>query len=264
VVFFYTRCDNPLKCSLTITKLARVQRLLEARGLTGQIRTAAITYDPGFDISARMRRYGQDRGVRLDDDHRLLRAPEALGALRGHFGLGVNFIESLVNRHRIELFVLDPAGRIAARFERIRWDERKVVERAAEVLREVPAAPRGRVASPVLGTIISCAAAFFPKCPVCWAAYASTLGIAGASGIPYPSGLEPVLLVLLLINVAAVWFRARHTGSRIGAHMVTVGAGAIILSRMIAGWQGAAFWGVGLTVAGSLVSALRAQRSRTA
>ena len=37
VVFFYTRCDNPLKCSLTVTKLARVQQLLEARGLADRI-----------------------------------------------------------------------------------------------------------------------------------------------------------------------------------------------------------------------------------
>ena len=32
VVFFYTRCDNPLKCTLTITKLGQMQRALEARG----------------------------------------------------------------------------------------------------------------------------------------------------------------------------------------------------------------------------------------
>ncbi|HKY04110.1 MAG TPA: SCO family protein, partial [Blastocatellia bacterium] len=55
VVFFYTRCDNPLKCSLTVTKLARVQRLLEARGLADQIQTAAITYDPAYDLPERIR-----------------------------------------------------------------------------------------------------------------------------------------------------------------------------------------------------------------
>ena len=27
VVFFYTRCDNPMKCSLTVAKLARVQAI---------------------------------------------------------------------------------------------------------------------------------------------------------------------------------------------------------------------------------------------
>src|SRR5215213_1409627 len=76
VVFFYTRCDNPLKCSLTITRLARVQKLLEARGLGEQIHTAAITYDPAFDLPERLRRYGQNRGVLFDARNRMLRASE--------------------------------------------------------------------------------------------------------------------------------------------------------------------------------------------
>jgi protein SCO1/2 len=33
VAFFYTRCDNPNKCSLTITKLGRLQRRLAELGL---------------------------------------------------------------------------------------------------------------------------------------------------------------------------------------------------------------------------------------
>jgi cytochrome oxidase Cu insertion factor (SCO1/SenC/PrrC family) len=136
VVFFYTRCDNPLKCSLTVTKLANIQKLLEARGLAGQINTAAITYDPAFDLPERLRGYGQNRGVRLDARHRMLRTIDGLDRLRGHFNLGVNFIESLVNRHRIEAYVLDADGRIAACFERIHWDEQQVVDRAIEMLKE--------------------------------------------------------------------------------------------------------------------------------
>ena len=73
VVFFYSRCDNPLKCSLTVTKLGRVQSLLKARGLHDQVRTAAITYDPEFDLPARLRAYGQNRGVRMDARNRMLR-----------------------------------------------------------------------------------------------------------------------------------------------------------------------------------------------
>ena len=103
VVFFYTRCDNPLKCSLTVTKLARIQKLLEAQGLADQIHTAAITYDPAFDLPERIRGYGQHRGVRMDARHRMLRATDGIDTLRRHFKLGVNFIESLVNRHRIEV-----------------------------------------------------------------------------------------------------------------------------------------------------------------
>ena len=136
VVFFYTRCDNPLKCSLTVTKLARIQKLLEARGLADQIHTAAITYDPAFDLPERLRGYGQNRGVRLDARHRMLRATDGGNALRRHFKLGVNFIESLVNRHRIEAYILDAEGRIAASFERIHWDEQQVVNRTIEVLKE--------------------------------------------------------------------------------------------------------------------------------
>ncbi len=136
VVFFYTRCDNPLKCSLTVTKLARVQKLLEERGLADHIHTAAITYDPAFDLPHRLRGYGQNRGVRLDARHRMLRTPDGLDALRAHFQLGVNFVQSLVNRHRVEAYILDAEGRIAASFERTRWDERQVVDRTLQVLKE--------------------------------------------------------------------------------------------------------------------------------
>ena len=140
VVFFYTRCDNPFKCSLTVTKLARVQGLLAARGLAVGSQTAAITYDPAYRSPNRLSTYGKNRGVRMDARNRMLRAVDGNERLRAHFALGVSFIESLVNRHRIEAYVLDREGRIAASFERVRWDEHEVVNRAVEVLHEGPAA----------------------------------------------------------------------------------------------------------------------------
>ena len=136
VAFFYTRCDNPQKCSLTVAKLARVQRQLVERGIADQVRTAAITYDPGFDLPSRLLAYGRGRQMLMDDGHRLLRATKGIEPLRAYFGLGVNFVESLVNRHRIEIYVLDAAGRIGASFSRIHWDEREVVDRAAAMLRD--------------------------------------------------------------------------------------------------------------------------------
>ena len=48
-VFFYTRCTNPNKCSLTIAKLAQLQAAIQTASLAGQIKTAAISYDPAFD-----------------------------------------------------------------------------------------------------------------------------------------------------------------------------------------------------------------------
>ena len=66
----------------------------------------------------------------------MLRAIEDNDALREHFELGVNFIESLVNRHRVEVYILDASGRIAVSFERIHWDEEKIVTCAVEMLKE--------------------------------------------------------------------------------------------------------------------------------
>ncbi len=270
VVFFYTRCDNPLKCSLTVTKLARVQKLLEEQGLADQIHTAAITYDPTYDLPERLRRYGQGRGVHMDACHRILRATDGIGALRSHFKLGVNFIESLVNRHRIEAYILDAEGRIAASFERIHWDEQQLVDRAIEVLKEKSAPERAdpparpKAASPLLGTLASLGVAFFPKCPICWAAYLSMFGIAGLEQIPYSPWLQPVLVAVLLINLASVWLRGRSTRRMSGFYLAGAGALAIVVSRMGLGLESAVLWGVVLTLAGSLLSALSTRNGRHA
>jgi protein SCO1/2 len=269
VVFFYTRCDNPLKCSLTVTKLARIQKLLEEHGVVEKVHTAAITYDPGFDLPERLRGYGQNRGVRMDAHHRMLRAIDGVNALRRHFQLGVNFIESLVNRHRIEAYIVDAEGRIAASFERIHWDERQVVDRAIEVLQEkMPKAAEGparrKTVSPIFGTLASLGVAFFPKCPMCWAGYLSVFGIAGLNQIPYSPWLQPLLIAVMLINLASVWLRARSIGRMNAFYLVSAGALAMGFSRIGFGWERAAIWGVALTLAGSLLSALERQGDRRA
>ena len=64
VAFFYTRCQNPNKCSLTITKLGDLQRRLDDLGMAG-IQLAAITYDPGFDLPDRLAAYARARGMIL-------------------------------------------------------------------------------------------------------------------------------------------------------------------------------------------------------
>ena len=252
VVFFYTRCDNPLKCSLTITKLGRVQKLLQERGLADRIHTAAITYDPAFDLPARFRSYGQRRGLHLTASHRMLRATQGMAELRRHFKLGVNFIESLVNRHRIEAYVLDAEGRIAFSFERLQWDETQILERAVELLETDRSPAKAKTGSAAIGTLASIAFAFFPKCPVCWAAYLSVLGIAGLERIPYTPWLEPLLAVAVLLNVTSVWLRARSTRRKAGAWTVT--AGALIIGVSKFGWPLAPL-GVVSTLAGSLLSA---------
>jgi protein SCO1/2 len=135
VVFFYTRCDNPNKCSLTVTKLARLQKAIVEEQLAGLLRTAAITYDPEYDLPPRLKAYGENRGVTFSYDNRMFRARTGFRELQEHFQLGVNFTGTTVNRHRIELFILDSRGEIAVTFTRLQWDIQEVLEQTKALLK---------------------------------------------------------------------------------------------------------------------------------
>jgi protein SCO1/2 len=171
----------------------------------------------------------------------------------------VNFIGSLVNRHRIELFILDRNGRVAETFERTHWAESDVIERAVAVANEKPAgsAPDKRG---VAATIATLALALLPKCPVCWAAYLSVFGIGGVKALPLTPALQPLLFALVLVNVVSVWLRSHSTGRMTAAYLVLAGAAGIILSRTMAGWDVIAWPGLLATAAGSILSARSARQ----
>ncbi len=132
VAFFYTRCDNPRKCSLTITSLGELCRDLGDR--LGSVQVAAVTYDPGFDIPARLLRYGRDRGLPFGPAVRMFRTVAGWDLVRAHFGLRVGYTASVVNRHGIELFLLDN-GRVARTWARTRWAPADVAEQLGQVQR---------------------------------------------------------------------------------------------------------------------------------
>ncbi len=125
-VFFYTRCDNAQKCPLTMTRLARLQRLLDKEGV--EVRTAAITYDPDYDLPERLKNYGEIYGVTMADEHRVFRTPRDFAAVRRFFGLDVGYVDGVVNRHRVELYLLDGTT-VVERSTRLQWDEAEVCAR---------------------------------------------------------------------------------------------------------------------------------------
>jgi len=129
LAFFYTRCSNPDKCSLTVTRLGRLARLCDAEPLDANV--AGMTYDPAFDRPARLKTYGADRGVAFSPRCRLLRTIGPLDPVRAAFDLGVGFGPVTVNRHRLDVVVLDAALGLATRFERRLWDEGTVLEALA-------------------------------------------------------------------------------------------------------------------------------------
>lgn len=123
LAFFYTRCMNPEKCSLTITKLARLQRLIREAGLEDCVNVAALTYDPAYDGPDRLRAYGAERGMRFDARNKLLRTLGPFEPVRALFNLKVGFGPATVNRHRVEALILDERGRSQRYFAGTQWLE---------------------------------------------------------------------------------------------------------------------------------------------
>jgi len=128
IVFFYTRCMNPNKCSRTISKLARVHDLIGQRLAESAAMVAGITYDPEYDLPERLRRYGADRGLSFGERCQLLRSTGSFATIRDRLQLGVGYSSSTVNRHRIELILVDPAGRIVDFKVRRLWDEYEMAD----------------------------------------------------------------------------------------------------------------------------------------
>jgi protein SCO1/2 len=253
VAFFYTRCDNPLKCSLTVAKLAQLQRQLKAAGVGDAVGIVAITYDPEYDHPSRLRAYATGRGFYPTGSCRVVRGVEGFEAVRRHFRLGVNYARTIVNRHKLELFVLDRWGKTAAAFERFQWDTAEIVAAAQRVLNR-PASRMGQWLVTVLGCAASIAVPLFPKCPVCWATYFSLFGALGLGTVPYSPWLRPMLVVAVLFNLASVLLRSVASRWMLPSALVILGTITLLSAQTGIELPGQLWAGGLLTFVGSAAS----------
>lgn len=82
--------------------------------------------------------------------------------------------------------------------------------------------------------------AFFPKCPLCWAAYMSLFGFLGLSQLPYMSWLLPVLLIFLGVYLIILYKKSPKNGyipfqlSLAGAVLLLIGKLFFPLEKWIA------------------------------
>jgi protein SCO1/2 len=127
VAFFYTRCMNPAKCSLTITRLAALARAGDRPDIL------AISYDGPFDDPARLRGYGRDRGFPFGDRAQLLRCRTGWPAVRSAFGLRVGYGGATVNEHAREAFLVGPDLKAAGLDAEALADPAAVTRRANEL-----------------------------------------------------------------------------------------------------------------------------------
>ena len=145
VTFFYTRCGNPAKCSASISRLTRLQAMLRRAKPAVMPSISAITYDPAYDTPQRLLAYGRDRGLAFDDGCRLLRTLGPFADLQAALSLGVGYGPVTVNRHRVELLVVDAGGRVRADFDRVQWDAQQVFDLLIDIDSGGPATSLNRL-----------------------------------------------------------------------------------------------------------------------
>ena len=113
-------------------------------GLAERVRIAAISYDPDYDRPQRLGDYGAERGFRFDARNRFFRTDWVRSSRCGRASSRRRLRPGTVNRHRLELFVLDAEGAVAASFTRRLWAEAEVVETVASLARRSTRARRPR------------------------------------------------------------------------------------------------------------------------
>ncbi|QND65437.1 hypothetical protein HB777_17030 [Mesorhizobium loti] len=128
LAFFYTRCMNPDKCSRTISQLGRVCDELGRRHRANDVLVAAISYDPAYDDPPRLRRYGDDREFPFAGFCQLLRTVGAFEPIQTALQLGVGYGQNTVNRHRLELMLVDRHGKVDEIAAGRLWDETTVAD----------------------------------------------------------------------------------------------------------------------------------------
>jgi protein SCO1 len=276
IAFFYTRCDNPNKCSFTVSNLAGVQEELRKRGLADKVVLAAFTYDPLFDRPDRLKKFGLNRGFKFDRRNRFFRTPEHFTLLKDEFGLGVNFVEGLVNRHKIELFLLNQNGDISGSFQRLQWHAKDVadeLQRLSTVSDPPPPSfahsergkeieKRSAVSSRLAGIAASLALVLFPKCPVCAAAYLSVIGLGGAVSYGAVRGLKVMFIGVMILH-AAWMLRRTFVLQRVRPFLVySLGLGLILFAYFNVVTPAISMCGVALIALGTVLGTIGRPCSR--
>lgn len=106
LALFYTRCMNPLKCSLTVARLGEVARNSPGLEILG------MSYDPTYDTPARLLAYGRDRRFPFSQSARLVRAQDGWNAIKDAVQMRAGYGAVTINAHAREVFLIPQVGDI--------------------------------------------------------------------------------------------------------------------------------------------------------
>lgn len=139
LTFAFTRCGNPNKCPLTMSRIARLQRALQAAELDRAVRLAVVTLDPELDTPEQLARFAGNYGFRLDEETFMLRPqPAGLAAFEDALQLAVSRGAGQINGHGVELYLFDRRARYVRHYYGVAWDDAKVTADLEKLAAELP------------------------------------------------------------------------------------------------------------------------------
>jgi protein SCO1 len=258
VLFFYTRCDNPNRCSLNITRLAQLQQELKAQGLYGKINLAAISYDPAYDLPMRIKPYCIHRRLVFDGYTKGFTVEKGMGILLAYLKPGVNYNGALLNHHTSELFLLNNKGKPYKKIPGIEWDNKKIIEEVKKLStdKEKHRFSFKSALSSTASIFFSFILIFFPKCPFCVAAYLSMFGISAYDLFSIKEWVLPFFIGLLLLNLFALFWMGRKKKWYLPFSLSLAGAVCILFSVSSGEKSWITYTGMSLVIIGSLLNGI--------
>jgi protein SCO1/2 len=121
---------------MSVSRLAWLQKELEAEGLARDVRLLALTFEPAFDTPTRLKRFVQNRGF-VPSAHAIAARLQEPGheVLLHDLDIPVSYSAGWVNTHGVEAVLLDGDGRLTRKYTAT-WDVPMVVADVRTLLAE--------------------------------------------------------------------------------------------------------------------------------
>ncbi|MCC6581470.1 MAG: SCO family protein [Phycisphaeraceae bacterium] len=129
ITFIYTRCPDPKMCPATTLRMANLQHAASEAGLGSQVQLALISYDPAYDTPARLKRWGDDHGIRFSARPHVLMLRPRVDEFRDLLTeLQIDLMPQADGSflHRVELILVDRQGRYVRDYLGGTWDNASV------------------------------------------------------------------------------------------------------------------------------------------
>ncbi len=129
--FIFTRCANPVMCPAATARMAELQEMARAEGIT-DFHQVSVTLDPEYDTPGVFRAYAQDKGIDTTTFHLLGGSVDVCNDLKKQMGVLSEPDEQEIIRHTMSTALIDPTGKIIYRIPGSMWSPKAFLKQVVK------------------------------------------------------------------------------------------------------------------------------------